>query len=291
METRKRYKINYDDEYYQEHKHAFTVSDIESTSNWNVNVTKALKIEVKDIHIQYDMFDCSQPLHDEAKLLVLPEWKNNSWFRNIDIKLLTYNNKIKTLIGKIRNVAINSITEMYVDGFMDSLLHILCFDDYPCYLYPQYQFTADIGQDTHTVTAKADFSVLSESSKMLLVIEDKTVTNATYANNWKEDQVLGELFVAVHNVVAKSKVDLVYPINIYAIRVIGTLFTFYKTVATLDYIRETARNIPVKNQMTILRHPPVEDNPSKLTAYDICDNVGRNKILECMCSIQRFIST
>ena len=40
---------------------------------------------------------------------------------------------------------------------------------------------------------------------MFLVIEDKTLANAKYANNWKEDQVLGELFVAVHNIVENHR--------------------------------------------------------------------------------------
>lgn len=83
----------------------------------------------------------------------------------------------------------------------------------------------------------------------------KNTNTATYANNWKEDQVLAELFVAVHNMVAKSKGTIVYPVNIYAIRVVRTLFTFYKTIASLEYIKETAKGLPHINSMSVLRHP------------------------------------
>jgi hypothetical protein len=291
MSTRKRSRINYNDEHYEESEE-FTVDNIGSTSNWDSYATDALRIDVIDVHELLEMFDVSQSLYSEAEQLVLSEWNDNSWLQNVELKSLNHNNRIKTLIGKIRNVYVASrnITEVYVDGFMDSLLHMLCFDEYPCFLYPQYEFSANIGSSNHTVTARSDFSVLSESSGILLVIEDKTVTNATYANNWKEHQVLGELFVAVHNVVAKSVDDLIYPLSIYAIRVIGTLFTFYKTIATLDYIKETARVLPGTHRLKILRHPPVENNPSKLTAYNICDKAGRKKILECMCSIRRSLA-
>ena len=214
-----------------------------------------MKIKVIDVQ---DMFS-NINLPDEAMLLVLQEWNNSQWLMNLDIKSAPYSNKIKTLLQKIRNICIANIsmsmTEVIIDGFIDSLLHILCFDDYPCFLYPQYNYSANIGTNNRTINAKSDFSVLSEENKIMLVIEDKTATSATYANNWKEDQVMGELFVAVHNFVTKSN-NVKYPVNIYAVRVIArTLFTFYKTVATLEYIKESARlGMSVHNDMVVERH-------------------------------------
>lgn len=90
---------------------------------------------------------------------------------------------------------------------MNTFLQLLCFDDYPCLLYPQYSYSAKIGPRNHTVNAKSDFSVIYNRHQILLVIEDKTTSNANLTNNWKEDQVLGELFVAVH------KTDT-FPVNI-----------------------------------------------------------------------------
>jgi hypothetical protein len=75
-------------------------------------------------------------------------------------------------------------------------------------------------------------------------------------------------------------------------------FTFYKTAATIEYIRESAKGTPIpvlqrrglmetsptlsfrfsplENSMEVQRHPRVEDDPSQLTAYDICkiQNIG-----------------
>lgn len=191
---------------------------------------------------------------------------------------------------------------MLVNGFMDSLLHILCFDDYPCLVYPQYQYSAYIGPKNHVIKAKPDFSVLSSASRMLFVVKDKTVTNATLANNWKEDQVLGELFVAVHNIAARAisvaqaepgrvaqaepgRVE--YPVSVYAVRVIGTLFTFYRATAKDKYIISSAQGTPTCS-LEVQRFPCVEESP-RLTAYDICSDVDRLHILECMCSIRESI--
>ncbi len=105
--------------------------------------------------------------------------------------------------------------------------------------------------------------------------------------NPKTDQVLGELFVAVHNIAANHKIT--YPLSMSAIRVVGTLFTFYKATASLDYIKETARRLPDINRMTVQRHPQVDDDPSGLTAYNMCDKSDRQCILQYMCSIRRFL--
>jgi hypothetical protein len=120
---------------------------------------------------------------------------------------------------------------------MDTLLHILEFDDYPCLMYPQYEYFADIGEDEHHIVAKSDFGILAQNHRMLIVIE--TMDNA---NNWKEDQVLGELQFMTPSEITKM-------CAIHAIRVVGTLFTFYKTVVDKEYVKETLRGYPKNNSM------------------------------------------
>ena len=255
----------------------FTVDSIESASKWNNSTVKHLNVLVKDVSEMFS--DCT--LNDEAVQLAIPEWKNGNWLLAEEISSMKHANRVKSLIAKIREVYIASttISEMYVDGFMSTLLQILCFDDYPCLLYPQYTYSTKIGPRNHTVNAKSDFSVLYNKHQILLVIEDKTTSNANLANNWKEDQVLGELFVAAH------KAEY-FPANVYAVRVVGTLFTFYRAIATEEYILETAKQgIAVKSDMTVQRYPPVKKS-TQLTAYDICNVDDRKRILECMCSIR-----
>ena len=267
-----------------------SVFTVESASRWKEDTTRYMKIKVVDVK---KMFLEAGKISCEAQSLIVPEWINGEWLRTVNIKQPKYGNKIKTLISKIKKVYLSkeeSITEVIVDGFMDSLLHLLGFDDYPCLMYPQYDYLARIGPDNRSIKAKPVFSILSEDNKIMLVIEDKIVTSATYSNRWKEDQVLGELFAAVHYVVAKSKTKVTYPVSVYAVRVIGTVFTFYKAIATLDYIKESARlGMSIENEMIVQRCPSIGDDPSELNAYNICNKNERMNILECLCSIRESI--
>ena len=260
---------------------------VESASKWDGSTIVHMNIVVKDVNDLFSDLDISA----DAKRVVLPEWKDTKWLTDVDLVSAPYSKSIKSLIEKVHRVvrAQQSMTEVLVDGFMYSLLFILGFDDYPCTVYPQYVYSTRIGLRNHLVQAKADYGVLSGSKKLMLVVEDKTVTTATYANNWKEDQVMGELFVAVHDLhhygVGSDKVD--FPVIMYAVRVVGTLFTFYKAVGTLDYIKETSRTgTAINNEMVVERYPPIEDNPFKLTAFDICNLNDRMRILKCLCSIR-----
>lgn len=279
---RKRNKINYmEDE----------SMNIQSTSRWKKEMTHLLKIKVEDQDIE-SMFWKGITLERQSRELYIPEWETGKWLLDIDIKTLDVSDKVKTLIGKIKYVYLTQsrMKEMYVDGFMDSMLHLLCFDDYPCFMYPQYEYSTSIGEDNNQIIAISDFGIISEGHKMLIVVEDKTMKNASYANNWKEDQVMGELFVAVHNTVENNP-STTYPLHIYAIRVVGTLFTFYKAIASLDYIKESSRGYPVKTSMAVERHPEVLDDPSQLTAYDFCILEQRKQILLCMSAIKEIVST
>ena len=82
--------------------------------------------------------------------------------------------------------------------------------------------------------------------------------------------------------------DIKFQVNIYAVRVVETRFTFYKTVATLEYIKETSKNgKAVNHEMIVERYPKVEKD--QLTAYDICNSKDRVRILQCLCSIRNNI--
>lgn len=270
--------VNYSDE--SKDYTDFNADSIRSTSQWKNLTVKHLNIKVSNVSTMLS----SPTLNEEAKQLIVPEWKNGDWLLSKEIESIQHANRVKSLFAKIREVYIagTTITEMYVDGFMSTLLQIVGFDDYPCLLYPQYSYSAQIGPLNHTINAKTDFSVISHKRQIMIVIENKTTSNANRTNNWKEDQVLGELFVAVHKATE-------YPAIVYAVRVVGTLFTFYKTVATADYILESAKlGKADHNEMVVQRYPPVENSPI-LTAYDICNGEDRIQILECLCSIRRSI--
>lgn len=91
-------------------------------------------------------------------------------------------------------------------------------------MYSQYEYYADIWEYEQHVKAKFDFGIITQGYKMLKVTEDKAMKNANYSNSWEEEQVLGELFVAVYETVRNYE-NVIYPINIFTIRAVGTKFT------------------------------------------------------------------
>lgn len=269
-----------------------SLDDLKSTSYWTEDYTIALRIEVVDESLEHFLISTQDDIDNYPcfSRLKFPEWNDDAW-------LLSYRNDVKdndkkTLIRKIKNIydaqkSSQEMREMHVDGFMMTMLNLLHFDYDPCYLYPQYEYSIKLGRHLHKIVSVADFGVVTENHKILLIVEDKTMMNALYSNNWKEDQVLGELFVAGHNIVENIKNgQLIYPIEVFAIRVVGTLFTFYKSVMTKEYIKESSKKLPTVNSMKVIRHPCVDDDPSKLTAYDICVLDDRIKILRILCGIQ-----
>lgn len=287
MELRTRNdSVSYSDDRSIDNFDAYSL-DSKPASKWKDDEVDNFRIRVTDAH---NMFPENIDLPIEAQSLIISEWEDSSWLFGVNVMSLPYSNKVKTFIVKLRKIHMArssgvSITEDHVDGFMDSLLHILCFDDYPCSVYPQYKHVAHI--KNNKVTAKPDFSVLSEENKILLVVEDKISASASAANYWMEPQVLGELFVAVHNTVASHR-NVKYPVVIYAVRVVDTVFTFYRTSATLEYIKETAKTgKAVTNELTVNKYPKVEQD--KLFVYDILNSEDRLRILQCLCYIRNDI--
>lgn len=68
----------------------------------------------------------------------------------------------------------------------------------------------------------------------------------------------------------------------HAIRVVGTMFTFYKAVAMKEYIIETAKSgKAVQNKIVVYS--------VRLNAFDICNVNDRKNIIECMCSIRNLV--
>jgi len=106
---RLRSNVNYSDDSINE-----SVFTVESASKWKEDTTRYMKIRVVDVHSMFSDIDLSC----EAELLVIPEWTEGDWLKSIDIKKSKYDNKVKTLIGKVKKVFLSeeeSITEVIVD--------------------------------------------------------------------------------------------------------------------------------------------------------------------------------
>ncbi|GAB5588949.1 hypothetical protein Unana1_03849 [Umbelopsis nana] len=246
---RKRRNIDYKEFSASSADDASDKGNVMQANEWKRKTTNIMHIRVATQSI----FKPALSDDDETYLSCITD---SMWDGNIDIKQLPINGELKTLVRQVKLVhdAKNRLNETYIDTYINTLLHAMGFNFYPLSINILHKYQIKITDDELNIIAKPDFTVTSVESKMLIVVEDKTMTNATYANKWKEDQVMGEIFVAAHNLRIEEETEL------YAIRVIGTLFTFYKATVDINYIKETLRGYPIEEYMDVLRYPdPGED--------------------------------
>jgi hypothetical protein len=75
------------------------------------------------------------------------------------------------------------------------------------------------------------------------------------------------------------------PSELYAIRIIGTLFTFYKAFVTPEYIKESLLGPPEENYMEIQRYPDPGTSVYQINALDLCKLEDRKIIIEYLSRI------
>ncbi|KAG2177800.1 hypothetical protein INT43_003047 [Umbelopsis isabellina] len=231
-------------------------------------------------------------LPPEFERLLLPEWKTAQYLRFVDLNVLEVPDSIKSLMAKIYIVHHGDAKPDYIHGFMDTFLRILSFDDYPLRMSWRYEPFARIFNRISYTTPSTIFDprieVLTTNHKKLIVLEYASKSPAEADDNENENRLITQLYVAMHDTVLYHR-DVIYPVNVYAIRVLGTLFTFYKTVADEDYIKLTAKQFPNnKESMVVQRYPPKIG--SGIPAYDIVNEDDRRQVLKCIASIKKWLT-
>jgi len=128
-----------------EYREIRSLNDIGETSSWDAYIVSSLNITVNNSNM-ITMFGPENSLDDYAKNLVLPQLCENMLNDISSIEYATTDKRIRTLLKKARNINIATssvgIEEMYVDGFVNTLLSMMGFDDDPCGIYPQYMYSA-----------------------------------------------------------------------------------------------------------------------------------------------------
>ncbi|KAI8576784.1 hypothetical protein K450DRAFT_274365 [Umbelopsis ramanniana AG] len=261
------------------------INDIPSdTSSWGREHLVALKIHYNNQLRSAEI----APLHGKYEKLLLDSWEKPHFEYATNEQIKGFDKSVASIIMKIKYI-IKLHTgpakkEVRVDGFMMSLLTFLEFDEYPCMMYPQYMYTAKF-QGDKTIRCKVEFIVTNSQSYVLLIVEDKHEDNTGSFNDWSENKIAGEMFGCVYHTVQMSEYtrELKLPIVVNAIRIIGTLFTFYTTEAYKPYIDECYHRLPIKNKMDIFRYPsaPVmsEDTLAPVIGLDFCYPSERREIL------------
>lgn len=256
---------------YTEHEDSIG-PEIHRTSEWKSSTVMCMNINV----LNADLFTLKYDTDDIIDIA------DSAWCSPIDVKHLNIEPGYKTLVLELKRIydANNSLAEHYIDTYTNTLLYLAGFNQYPLSVNLQHVSETELGEDEVHISSVPDFVVKSETSKTMIIVEDKNSKHARYTNQWMENQVLGEMFVAG---IKQGK-----SADIYAIRIIGTLFTFYKANITPGYIKDVLTNLIPKNEcMDVGRYPDPGDNVYKINALDFCKTHERRIILECFNQIKQ----
>lgn len=258
------------------------------TSSWNKTTCDSLNIRYVNSDSIHTMID----VKEEDDPIFLPDWNESRFLTDTPS---INNNKISTIIHKLKRILIEkrsfTLKEVVVDAFVMSLLQYLGFDDYPYSLYPQLQFSTPT-MDGIQISSKVEFMVTKMDRYVVLILEDKTPQGISELTNWGEHQIAGEIFVtAFHEISMRtsSQEPIEYPLKIYAIRIVGTYFTFYRCDVSREYMSECMTRLP-KASLVIQRYPPQEKSSEhisrSLSAWNFCDPQDRQRIVQTLKSLR-----
>lgn len=300
---RHRINVNYKDANSSEsnlYTNITSFADIPSrTSMWDKEICKSLMIQFINADKVNEIIVPALNLEKEYDTLILDGWNRDNFLYSNRKSIIEDNDgnirpqTVSTIIHKIRAILINenstSIREVKIDAFVLSLLVYLGFDKYPLIIYPQCDYTAAVAHNC-SITSKIEFIVSKEDQYIVLIAEDKHPGGISEVTDWCEPQIAGEIFVtAFHNIYMGNQSDnytVTYPLIIYAVRIDGTKFTFYKAEVSRKYLKECSTSLPYTDNLIVKRFPPQEDESPdiarKLNAWDFCNQSERINILKTL---------
>jgi len=252
---------------------------------------RSLNIQYENVHqIENILNTLSVQYEDFLLLRNLTRDKLSTIDHGHDI-LNTLNNNEKTLALYLHKVLqndplITGVRESLTDSFVNYLLVKLGFNEYPFLLnlQPDYSFYVY----STKITAIVDFSV-EKNSNVLCFDEDKHLRSINLNTEYGESQIGAEILACAYT--NHDKADS--PTRgkdqtIFAMRVIGSRFTLYKSFVSKDYIQSLVEGFPPGDQnMNILRFPP--NIGDTFYGYDFADEQQRPLILDLFVRLREYM--
>lgn len=212
-------------------------------------------------------------------------------------ELLEELNDEEKTIGLLLNKVIShdplkiSIRESFTNNFLNYLLVRLGFAQYPLIMNTQPKYSFEF--DGVKLTGRPEFSIERDNQiKCLFVNENRHLTNLKLENGFSECQISAEIVAAAYtNYASPISSCLLKDQTMYAVRVIGTRFTFYKSIVTksyLDALSEGSMDDIERQMLNIYRYPP-SDEKETLFGYDFSNNKHRETILRLLTSLKEQI--
>jgi len=260
---------------------------VDSTSDFRFKDLTALRIiyeNAKEWPINKTIigdFSISLMIANMSREKLVSMWSDSNVACNLNAEEHTIAEYVSNVL--IKELASAGKREKITDAFVNYLLGALKFNLYPLSL----QLKPDCIFKVHNkiVTSELDFAVYKK--RMFAIIdEDKHIHNVEHSTGWGEYQIAGEILAAAytnHNNMSKNYNQQ----TLYAIRVIGTRFTFYKANISYEYIESLSEGFPYNN-MRIYRYPHWDNSLGidNIPCLDYSNPDERLEILQIMVSIR-----
>lgn len=277
------------------------ISLLPSTTNLFTSIhTRSLNINYENVRNSNEILE---PIVEKDKLifhnsLLIKNLKRNelTTLDENDDLLNTLNDEEKSMAIYLNKVILHdplkiSIRESFTNNFLDYLLNKLEFNTYPFVLnlQPKYSFDAD----TTRIVSRPDFSVEKYADKQICLIildETKHVNNIKLENEFGECHLAGDLIAAAFtNYSQPFSKKFFRDQTLYAIRVIGTRFTFYKCHVKMSYLSELEKeNVSPFETLNISRYP-ADDYGDIQFGYDYSNSLHRVLMIELLMQLKEQI--
>lgn len=182
-----------------------------------------------------------------------------------------------------------SVRESFTSNFVNFLLNKLEFGNYPLIfnMQPKYSFEVE----GNKISGKPEFSVEKEDQvRVVFMDESRHLSNLKLATEFSECQIAAEIIASAYtNYAFPLSATMLQDQTIYAVRVIGTRFTFYKCLVLKDYMDSlTEGTLSDSNIVTIYRYPPSDDRET-LFGYDYSNQNHRETILKTLAGLREHV--
>ncbi|RHZ61169.1 hypothetical protein Glove_349g55 [Diversispora epigaea] len=248
---------------------------------------KALNMHYQNVYSAEEIFDPPENIKINNDLLVGDFTKDDLLIAKPGSSILNkLNNKFERTLARYLNEAITNdslttgVRKTFTNNFVCFLLTNLEFNIDPLLMRLQSDYSFNISDKE--VTAKIEFSI-EKNNKVLFIDEDKHLYSLKPYSEYGESQISAEIlacaftnFYSVDNPTAGESQ------MIYATRVIGTRFTFYKAFLSSDYCESLKKGFPPDNlTVTISRFPSNDQNITRF-GYDYANKNHRCLIIDLL---------
>ncbi|CAG8646754.1 7905_t:CDS:2, partial [Paraglomus occultum] len=196
---------------------------------------------------------------------------------------------VQTFLTKLNDVVVNGLQvvgteETFTDTYVDDILRIAKLNRFPLRIRNQPLRKLYIG-DVPRVSSVPDFVIENRSreNRNVVVIEDKHLQSVGRSNGYGETQIAGEILACGSENIRSIRRAEYTDQTLWAVRIISTYVTFYKTLIPAMYWEELGKGLPKNQSMTVKRWPA---GNSFDTSFDFAQPEGRREVFTALAKIR-----